>query len=101
MEDSFLINQALKYDLNGRKFIGTSSKYYFEDLGLRYAVAAFVGKDLEPHYMENVIYNELIYRGYNVSIGSIPIYDHFGGKTVRTTLEIDFIAKKFGKVIYI
>lgn len=101
MKDSFLINQAQRYDLNGRKFIGASSKYYFEDMGLRYAAASFVGKDQEPHYMENIIYNELIYRGYNVSIGVIPTYDHSKEKTARLTLEIDFIAEKFDKVIYI
>ena len=101
MEDSFLINQASRYNLSGRKFIGASGKYYFEDMGLRYAAASFVGKDQEPHYMENVIYNELIYRGYNVSIGAIPIFDHSGDKTARMTLEIDFIAEKFDKVIYI
>ncbi len=101
MEDSFLINQASRYDLNGRKFIGASGKYYFEDMGLRYAAAGFVGKDQEPHYMENVIYNELIYRGYNVSIGVIPVYDHSGDKTARITLKIDFIAEKLDKVIYI
>lgn len=101
MEDSFLINSALRYDLNGRKFIGASSKYYFEDMGLRYAAASFVGKEQEPHYMENIIYNELIYRGYNVSIGSIPTFDHTNGKTERHNLEIDFIADKFDKIIYI
>ncbi len=101
MEDSFLINQAARYDLNGRKFIGASGKYYFEDMGLRYAAANFKGKEQEPHYMENVIYNELIYRGYNVSIGVIPVFDHSNGKTVRMNLEIDFIAEKFDKVIYI
>ncbi len=101
MEDSFMINQASKYDLNGRKFIGASGKYYFEDMGLRYAAAGFVGKDQEPHYMENIIYNELIYRGYNVSIGVIPIFDHSGEKTARMNLEVDFIAEKFDKVIYI
>lgn len=101
MEDSFMINQVFKYDLSGRKFIGASNKYYFEDMGLRYAASGFVGKEQEPHYMENVIYNELIYRGYNVSIGAIPIFDHSGEKTARMTLEIDFIAEKFDKVIYI
>ncbi len=101
MEESFLINQASRYDLNGRKFIGASNKYYFEDMGLRYAASGFIGKEQEPHYMENVIYNELIYRGYNVSIGVLPIFDHSGEKTARMNLEIDFIAEKFDKVIYI
>ncbi len=101
MEDSFMINQASRYDLNGRKFIGASGKYYFEDMGIRYAAAGFVGKDQEPHYMENIIYNELIYRGYNVSIGVIPIFEHFGNKTARMNLEVDFIAEKFDKIIYI
>lgn len=101
MEDSFLINSASRYDLNGRKFIGASYKYYFEDMGLRLAGAGFVGKDQEPHYMENVIYNELIYRGYNVSIGAISIFEHPNGTTTRTNLEVDFIAEKFDKVVYI
>ncbi len=101
MEDSFLINSVCRYDLNGRKFIGAAYKYYFEDMGLRLAGASFVGKDQEPHYMENVIYNELISRGYNVSIGTIPIFDHSGNVTSRDNLEIDFIAEKFDKTIYI
>ncbi len=70
-------------------------------MGLRYAAASFVSKEQEPHYMENIIYNELIYRGYNVSIGVIPIFDHSNNKTERINLEVDFIAEKFDKVIYI
>lgn len=70
-------------------------------MGHRYASTGFIMKDQQPHFMENVIYNELIYRGYKVSIGSIPIYEHINGKTTRTILEIDFIAEKFDKVIYI
>lgn len=101
MEDSFMINKASRYDLKGKKFIGASSKYYFEDMGIRYAAAGFIVKDQEPHYMENIIYNELIYRGYNVSIGVITIFDHLENKTIRTNLEVDFIAEKFDKVIYI
>ena len=101
LEDSFLLNSACKYDLTGRKFIGTSYKYYFEDMGLHYAASAFVGKDQEPHFMENIIYNELIYRGYNVSIGSITIFDHSKNKTTRLNIEVDFIAEKFDKIIYI
>lgn len=75
-EDSFLINTAKKYDMTKRKFIGGSNKYYFEDMRLRYAASSFLGKDQEPHHMDNVIYNELIARGYNVSIGAIPCFDH-------------------------
>lgn len=101
MEDAFLINQASRYDHNGRKFIGASNKYYFEDMGLRFVSSTFVGKEQEPHYMENIIYNELIYRGYNVSIGVIPIFNHSNGKTERINLEVDFIAEKFDKIIYI
>lgn len=101
MEDSFLLNSACRYDLTGRKFIGASYKYYFEDMGLRYAASSFVGKDQEPHYMENVIYNELIYRGYNVSVGAVTVFDHSDGKTQRVNFEVDFIAEKFDKTIYI
>ncbi len=101
MKDSFLVSQASRYDLNGRKFIGASGKCYFEDMGLRYAAAGFARKDQESHYMENIIYNELIYRGYNVSIGLIVAFDHSGGKTARMNFEVDFIAEKFDKIIYI
>lgn len=101
MEDSFLLNSACKYDLTGRKFIGASYKYYFEDMGLRYAASSFVGKDQEPHYMENVIYNELTCRGYNVSVGTVATFDHSDGKTQRVNLKVDFIAEKFDKTIYI
>lgn len=101
MEDSFLLNSACRYDLTGRKFIGASYKYYFEDMGLRYAASSFVGEDQEPHYMENVIYNELIYRGYNVSVGAVTVFDHSDGKTQRVNFEVDFIAEKFDKTIYI
>lgn len=101
MEDSFLINKACRYDLSGRKFISSSNKYYFEDMGLRNAASGFIGKDQEPHYMENIIYNELVFRGYNVSIGVLPIYDHPDNKTERVNLKIDFIAEKFDKTIYI
>ena len=101
MEDSFLINTAKKYDMKKRKFIGGSNKYYFEDMGLRYAASSFLGKDQEPHYMENVIYNELIARGCNVSIGAIPCFDHSTDKIARMNLEVDFIAEKFNEIIYI
>lgn len=101
MEDSFLLNSAYIYDLTGRKLIGGSCKYYFEDMGLRYVASSFVGKDQESHYMENIIYNELIYRGYNVSVGAVTVFDHSEGKTQMVNLEVDFIAKKFDKIIYI
>lgn len=101
MEDSFLLCSACKYDLTGRKFIGASYKYYFEDMGLRYAASSFVGKDQESHYMENVIFNELIYRGYKVSVGNVTVFDHSEGKTERLNLEVDFVAKKFDETIYI
>lgn len=70
-------------------------------MGLRYVASSFVGKDQEPHYMENIIYNELIYRGYNVSVGAVTVFDHSEGKTQMVNLEVDFIAKKFDKIIYI
>lgn len=90
-EDSFLIESALRYDIKGRTYIETPKKYYFTDLGLRNARINF--RQFEPtHVMENVIYNELRMRGYNVDIGVVPseVKDK-DGNAARGQLEVDFV----------
>ena len=90
-EDSFLIESAYRYDIKGKAYIETPKKYYFSDLGLRNARINF--RQLEQtHSMENVIYNELRMRGYNVDVGVVPITERDQeGKAVRKQLEVDFV----------
>lgn len=99
--DSFLINRAIRYDIKGKKYIDTPHKYYFSDLGLRNALLNF--RQVEPtHIMENIIYNELRMRGYNVDVGVITRYSkNAEGKTSRSTLEIDFVCNKGSERLYI
>ena len=90
-EDSFLVEAAQRYDIKGKAYIETPKKYYFSDLGLRNARINF--RQFEPtHTMENVIYNELRMRGYNVDVGVIPVIERNSeGHAVRKQLEVDFI----------
>lgn len=100
-EDSFLINKAKRYDIKGKKYINTPMKYYFTDMGLRNARLNF--RQIEENYlMENVIYNELQIRRYNVDVGSID-FSFYGqdGKRTKTQLEIDFVCNKGSKRYYI
>ncbi|MBE6551905.1 MAG: ATP-binding protein [Ruminococcaceae bacterium] len=91
LEDSFLVESALRYDIKGKAYIETPKKYYFSDMGLRNARLNFRQFE-QTHAMENVIYNELRMRGYNVDVGVIPITQKDkDGKTVRKQLEVDFI----------
>ncbi|MGN0630426.1 MAG: ATP-binding protein [Ruminococcus sp.] len=101
LEDAFLINKANRYNVKGRKYIGTPVKYYFEDVGLRNARLGFRQVE-ETHLMENVIYNELRSRGYSVDIGVVEkrTTDETG-KSVRKQLEIDFVANLGSKRYYI
>lgn len=101
LKDAFLINEAQRYDVKGRKYIGTPLKYYFEDIGLRNARLEFRQTE-ENHLMENVIYNELRARGLRVDVGMVPvrIVDKDGTRK-RSQLEIDFIAKQGSKKYYI
>ncbi len=100
-KDSFLLQEAPRYDIKGKKTIGSLKKYYYIDNGLRNARCDFIFED-EGQLLENVIYNELIYNSFNVSVG---IYDKFEknelGKTIRKTMEIDFFAEKGSKKYYI
>lgn len=91
LEDSFLIESTQRYDIKGRNYIETPKKYYFTDLGLRNARINFRQFE-QTHSMENVIYNELRIRGYNVDVGVIPIAEKdANGKVARKQLEVDFV----------
>lgn len=99
--DSFLIDKAVRYDIKGKKYIDTPYKYYFADLGLRNALLNF--RQVEPtHIMENIIYNHLIGNGYKVDVGSVTFYKKDDeGKTIRITLEVDFVCNRGCERIYI
>jgi uncharacterized protein len=99
--DAYLIRKAYQYDVKGKKYINTPMKYYFNDIGLRNAQLNFRQQE-ETHIMENVIYNELSVRGFNVDVGVVPIfYKDEEGKTKRSKLEIDFVVNKVNKRCYI
>ena len=96
MEDAFIVEKSVRYDIKGRKYIGTLSKYYFQDVGLRNALLNFRQVE-ETHLMENVIYNELRRCGYSVDVGMIEVRS----ATQRKQLEVDFVANKEDKRYYI
>ncbi|MBR4751514.1 MAG: ATP-binding protein [Thermoguttaceae bacterium] len=99
--DSFLIDGASRYDIKGKKYIGAPSKYYFADLGLRNARLNFRQIE-ETHAMENVLFNELKVRGFNVDVGVVPVNEvDKTGKKIRKPLEIDFVCNKGSKRYYI
>ena len=101
MCDSFLIEKAERFDVKGKKYLETPYKFYFTDLGLRNARLNF--RQLEPsHMMENIIYNELKIRGFNVDVGVVPITRRNSeGKQERVRLEIDFVCNKGSQKYYI
>ena len=96
LEDSFIVHKALRYDVKGRKYINTPQKYYFTDVGLRNARLNFRQQE-ENHLMENVIYNELLFRGYSVDVGVVEIRE--SGNRVQT--EVDFVCNMGSNRIYI
>ena len=101
LKDSFLIDSAIRYDIKGKKYISTPSKYYFTDLGLRNARLDFRQVE-EPHAMENIIFNELKVRGYNVDVGVVVMNEvDKNGKKIRKQLEVDFVCNKGSKRFYI
>lgn len=101
LEDSFLINKSTRYDIKGKKYITTPYKYYFSDIGLRNARLGFRQIE-ENHIMENIIYNELIYRGFSVDIGVVEISEkNRNNLFVRKSIEIDFIVNKGNSKVYI
>ena len=96
MEDAFILEKATRYDIKGRKYIGTLSKYYFQDVGLRNALLNFRQVE-ETHIMENIIYNELRSRGYRVDVGMVEVRT----SSERKHLEVDFVANKGDRRYYI
>ncbi|MDI9605309.1 MAG: ATP-binding protein [Bacteroidota bacterium] len=99
--DSFLVSRAVRYDIKGKKHIGSPYKYYFADMGLRNALLNF--RQVEPtHIMENIIYNHLVGEGYQVDMGSLTHYTRNDeGKTRRSTLEVDFVCNRGSERVYI
>ena len=101
LEDAFLINEAKRFDVKGRKYIGSPVKYYFEDVGLRNARLDFRQSE-ENHIMENIIYNELRYRGFSVNVGMVSERKReANGRQVQRNLEVDFVANLGSKRYYL
>ncbi len=100
-EDAFMLSKAKRYDIKGKKYINSSAKYYFEDVGLRNARLNFRQTE-ESHLMENIIYNELIARDFSVDVGVIETFGKSEqGKTSKKHLEVDFVACKGNQKLYI
>ena len=99
--ETFLISKANRYDIKGRKYVGANLKYYFSDVGLRNARLNF--RQQEPtHIMENIVYNELLVRGYNVDVGIVDVMaKNVDGKRVRKQLEVDFVVNQGSQRYYI
>lgn len=101
MEDAFLIEKAQRYDVKGKKYINTLSKYYHTDIGVRNAILDFRQQE-ETHIMENVIYNELLVRGYSVDVGMVEVKGRDAdNEWYRRQLEVDFVANMASKRYYI
>ena len=99
--DAFMVEKAERYDIKGRKYVGANLKYYFSDVGLRNARLNF--RQQEPtHIMENIVYNELLIRGYNVDVGIVEVYaKNDEGKTTRKQFEVDFVVNQGSQRYYI
>lgn len=101
LQDAFIVSEALRYNVKGRKYIGTDTKYYFEDMGVRNVVLGFRQVE-ETHAMENVLYNELRRRRYLVDVGQVDVWGKDAdGKTTKRQLEVDFVVNKSSARIYI
>lgn len=101
LTDAFLVSKAVRYDIKGRKYIGSPTKFYFEDVGLRNARLNFRQTE-ENHIMENIIYNELRIRGYRVDVGLVEVFGkNTENKTEKKHLEVDFVATKGSEKYYI
>ena len=99
--DAFMISKAQRYDIKGKKYMETPLKYYFSDIGLRNARLNFKQQE-KTHIMENIIYNELLIRGFSVDVGIVEYnFKSFDGKSKKTQLEVDFIANKGSNKYYI
>jgi len=101
LAQSFLISKASRYDIKGRKYVGANLKYYFTDIGLRNARLNFRQQET-THIMENIVYNELLVRGYNVDVGIVEVFGrNEEGKTTRKQLEVDFVVNQGSQRYYI
>lgn len=102
MEEAFLVHKAMRYDIKGKRYINTPCKYYFADVGLRNARLNFRQKD-PGHVMENIIYNDLISRGYQVDTGAVDIYEKNADGTLyaRKRTEVDFVVNRGSSRYYI
>lgn len=101
LTDAFLIEKSERYDIKGKKYVGTTPKYYFKDLGLRNAILSFRQTE-ENHLMENVIYNEMRYRGFLVDVGNVIIrIKNEKGEWQRVTLEVDFVCNLGSRRYYL
>lgn len=99
--DAFMLSKAQRYDIKGRKYIGSPQKYYYSDIGLRNMRLNFRQTE-ENHIMENIIYNELILRGFTVDVGVVEYnYKDVGGKSKKTNLEVDFVITDGSRKYYI
>ena len=100
-EDSFLISRAVRYDIKGKKYFSTPCKYYFTDIGLRNARLRFRQYE-ETHIMENIIYNELLYRGYSVDVGMVEHTERTAEqKKIQKQLEVDFVCNRGYERVYV
>ena len=100
LQDAFLIEKALRFDIKGKKYINTPAKYYFVDMGLRNARLSFRQQEY-THIMENVIYNELRARGYSVDVGVVETVEKENGVSLRKSLEVDFVVNSGDRRYYI
>lgn len=101
LEDAFLIEKSERYDIKGRKYVGTTPKYYFKDLGLRNAILSFRQTE-ENHLMENAVYNEMRHRGFLVDVGNVNIrVKNEKGEWQRVTLEVDFVCNLGSRRYYL
>ena len=100
LQNAFLVEEALRYDIKGRRYIGAENKYYFVDPGIRNAVLNFRQID-DGHLMENIIYNELRMRGYLVDVGRVEAWQIVNGQRVRKNLEVDFVVNHGSQRYYI
>lgn len=100
LKNAFLINEAQRFDIKGKQYLSSLQKIYYADLGLRNARLNFRQNE-QPHLMENLIYNELLYRGYNVDVGIVEINEKINGKYTQKQIEVDFVCNQGSKRYYI
>lgn len=101
LEDAFLVEKSIRYNIKGKKYINTLAKYYFSDLGIRNALLGFRQQE-ETHIMKNIIYNELRTRGYHVDVGMVEVREpDKSGKLFRKQLEVDFVVNQGSQRYYI